>query len=165
MTAPATRKCWACSATPPSATCASSKASAERSADELEEIRQRLGHRRDFRGGASPAARPGAKALSRHLQGAGRNEYHAFGRRYHARRAAHGSASQGGGVCRGGRADPRAVSQEGQPGRTLQGRRQQEAPAPDRKSTRLNSSHGYISYAVFCLKKKKKSNIAEYAIR
>src|SRR5687768_17835444 len=27
---------------------------------------------------------------------------------------------------------------------------------PDRKSTRLNSSHGYISYAVFCLKKKNK---------
>src|SRR2546422_8138856 len=27
--------------------------------------------------------------------------------------------------------------------------------AIDRKSTRLNSSHGYISYAVFCLKKKK----------
>src|ERR1041385_9439042 len=26
---------------------------------------------------------------------------------------------------------------------------------PDRKSTRLNSSHGYISYAVFCLKKNK----------
>src|SRR3989449_9293662 len=31
-----------------------------------------------------------------------------------------------------------------------------ERPAQDRKSTRLNSSHGYISYAVFCLKKKKK---------
>src|SRR5205809_7633264 len=30
--------------------------------------------------------------------------------------------------------------------------------ALDRKSTRLNSSHGYISYAVFCLKKKKKNN-------
>src|SRR2546429_2739035 len=31
----------------------------------------------------------------------------------------------------------------------------------DRKSTRLNSSHGYISYAVFCLKKKKhRHNIA-----
>src|SRR2546422_5427116 len=30
------------------------------------------------------------------------------------------------------------------------------ALAADRKSTRLNSSHGYISYAVFCLKKKKK---------
>src|SRR2546429_2970147 len=29
-------------------------------------------------------------------------------------------------------------------------------PQVDRKSTRLNSSHGYISYAVFCLKKKKK---------
>src|SRR2546422_5487558 len=28
----------------------------------------------------------------------------------------------------------------------------------DRKSTRLNSSHGYISYAVFCLKKKKKTD-------
>src|SRR5205809_7259250 len=28
-------------------------------------------------------------------------------------------------------------------------------PGGDRKSTRLNSSHGYISYAVFCLKKKK----------
>src|SRR5687768_17833340 len=28
-------------------------------------------------------------------------------------------------------------------------------PGADRKSTRLNSSHGYISYAVFCLKKKK----------
>src|SRR5687768_18106269 len=35
------------------------------------------------------------------------------------------------------------------------------APEPrpqDRKSTRLNSSHGYISYAVFCLKKKKTPN-------
>src|SRR5687768_18340391 len=36
----------------------------------------------------------------------------------------------------------------------------------DRKSTRLNSSHGYISYAVFCLKKKKEelpSSLAERA--
>src|SRR5687768_18360014 len=31
-----------------------------------------------------------------------------------------------------------------------------EVGGEDRKSTRLNSSHGYISYAVFCLKKKKK---------
>src|SRR2546422_3337496 len=31
-----------------------------------------------------------------------------------------------------------------------------ESISIDRKSTRLNSSHGYISYAVFCLKKKKK---------
>src|SRR5256884_5398087 len=29
-----------------------------------------------------------------------------------------------------------------------------ESEVQDRKSTRLNSSHGYISYAVFCLKKK-----------
>src|SRR5687768_18347857 len=33
------------------------------------------------------------------------------------------------------------------------------ASTPDRKSTRLNSSHGYISYAVFCLKKKKKNQV------
>src|SRR5208282_6424354 len=32
------------------------------------------------------------------------------------------------------------------------------ARSRDRKSTRLNSSHGSISYAVFCLKKKKKTN-------
>src|SRR2546422_4497072 len=32
---------------------------------------------------------------------------------------------------------------------------QDERITRDRKSTRLNSSHGYISYAVFCLKKKK----------
>src|SRR2546430_6261867 len=35
-------------------------------------------------------------------------------------------------------------------------------PARDRKSTRLNSSHSQISYAVFCLKKKKKK--ARYTI-
>src|SRR2546429_6778569 len=35
----------------------------------------------------------------------------------------------------------------------------------DRKSTRLNSSHGYISYAVFCLKKKKRdSEVCNYTI-
>src|SRR2546422_2901086 len=33
----------------------------------------------------------------------------------------------------------------------------------DRKSTRLNSSHGYISYAVFCLKKKKNKQKCHYA--
>src|SRR5947209_16937534 len=33
--------------------------------------------------------------------------------------------------------------------------------AEDRKSTRLNSSHANISYAVFCLKKKKKENTEE----
>src|SRR6266566_6901765 len=42
------------------------------------------------------------------------------------------------------------------------GAHRQPAPARrlrDRKSTRLNSSHLVISYAVFCLKKKKKKNI------
>src|SRR2546422_3671921 len=38
----------------------------------------------------------------------------------------------------------------------LSHRLRQGGQARDRKSTRLNSSHGYISYAVFCLKKKKK---------
>src|SRR3989449_5329728 len=33
--------------------------------------------------------------------------------------------------------------------------------ARDRKSTRLNSSHGYISYAVFCLKKKNNGGVVE----
>src|SRR2546422_8578145 len=55
------------------------------------------------------------------------------------------------------RGDPRDHTAQGHPrrdgppdvGRT-------EPPGDgDRKSTRLNSSHGYISYAVFCLKKKK----------
>src|SRR5689334_23573346 len=36
--------------------------------------------------------------------------------------------------------------------------RQIDATQQDRKSTRLNSSHSSISYAVFCLKKKKKNN-------
>src|SRR3712207_9577040 len=48
--------------------------------------------------------------------------------------------------CRGRRRSGRASSQ---PGIFLR------AAPPDRKSTRLNSSHANISYAVFCLKKKK----------
>src|SRR5205809_6166279 len=43
--------------------------------------------------------------------------------------------------------------------RRLIGGFERPEPSPDRKSTRLNSSHGYISYAVFCLKKKKKKKI------
>src|SRR2546429_1475902 len=38
------------------------------------------------------------------------------------------------------------------------------AAAIDRKSTRLNSSHGYISYAVFCLKKKNNSHVCSPVI-
>src|SRR2546428_2065901 len=42
------------------------------------------------------------------------------------------------------------------------GREQQLDPWLDRKSTRLNSSHDQISYAVFCLKKKKNKNFIAY---
>src|SRR2546430_3859275 len=46
----------------------------------------------------------------------------------------------------------------------LEGTRVEPGPIrftrPDRKSTRLNSSHSQISYAVFCLKKKKQSPIS-----
>src|SRR3989449_5229636 len=50
------------------------------------------------------------------------------------------------------RALPSSVGRR--PPRVVEPRR----PSGDRKSTRLNSSHGYISYAVFCLKKKKKKS-------
>src|SRR2546430_9312848 len=39
-----------------------------------------------------------------------------------------------------------------------------ESSGPDRKSTRLNSSHSQISYAVFCLKKKKITNGQEILV-
>src|SRR3712207_7027865 len=42
-----------------------------------------------------------------------------------------------------------------------QRRSERVAQPGDRKSTRLNSSHANISYAVFCLKKKKNNNTAE----
>src|SRR3989454_9131768 len=45
------------------------------------------------------------------------------------------------------------------------GRRAQHAGGQDRKSTRLNSSHLVISYAVFCLKKKKKTQRNVYAMK
>src|SRR2546430_12770795 len=44
--------------------------------------------------------------------------------------------------------------------RTTRSTRSGSCP-PDRKSTRLNSSHSQISYAVFCLKKKKKNNVSQ----
>src|SRR2546422_7477109 len=54
---------------------------------------------------------------------------------------------------------------------TIQGTAKGYVPGPrritdilDRKSTRLNSSHGYISYAVFCLKKKKKKQDIEQEV-
>src|SRR2546429_2394115 len=53
-----------------------------------------------------------------------------------------------------------AVSRQNHPG-TEQNRslaKAQATPSEIGRAQRLNSSHGYISYAVFCLKKKKKSN-------
>src|SRR5689334_23673448 len=41
----------------------------------------------------------------------------------------------------------------------------QDSRRRDRKSTRLNSSHSSISYAVFCLKKKKKEQRSPYELR
>src|SRR2546427_4891609 len=64
-------------------------------------------------------------------------------------------APRGGRVALGARLrlplhpEPRAPHPRGDPG---------GGPSRDRKSTRLNSSHSQISYAVFCLKKKKKLN-------
>src|SRR3989449_6755672 len=50
---------------------------------------------------------------------------------------------------------PGSVERLKEAGVRVDGRRADVDPDPgDRKSTRLNSSHGYISYAVFCLKKK-----------
>src|SRR5687768_18360879 len=48
------------------------------------------------------------------------------------------------------------------PGELALGGRADALDRSDRKSTRLNSSHGYISYAVFCLKKKNEPDIALY---
>src|SRR2546427_5969389 len=56
--------------------------------------------------------------------------------------------------------EQRAQAGSGQgAGRSRAGRPDQVRPDPDRKSTRLNSSHSQISYAVFCLKKKKRCNV------
>src|SRR5690606_39536260 len=52
--------------------------------------------------------------------------------------------------CAGGKASTRTC--------TTSGAKNSSKQARDRKSTRLNSSHVKISYAVFCLKKKKRKN-------
>src|SRR5690606_40231520 len=60
----------------------------------------------------------------------------------------------------GRQVDPRllqvrgCVGRAGSPRLGREGRRRRRGPGLDRKSTRLNSSHVKISYAVFCLKKK-----------
>src|SRR2546422_7246636 len=63
-------------------------------------------------------------------------------------------------VGRVARASPRPLAGDSRLHRERDGESARGAPVGDRKSTRLNSSHGYISYAVFCLKKKKIQNIS-----
>src|SRR5437667_3359948 len=58
--------------------------------------------------------------------------------------------------CRSRFGEPRTQGRSGRAARKLA--QPCQARGPDRKSTRLNSSHITISYAVFCLKKKKKIN-------
>src|SRR5688572_31786724 len=60
---------------------------------------------------------------------------------------------------------PALAHPPGLPVREAREDRARELPVPagrDRKSTRLNSSHSQISYAVFCLKKKKKKKHNKY---
>src|SRR3712207_9249433 len=61
----------------------------------------------------------------------------------------HGAGQRGLPRARGGRPDPRPLRSR------HSGIARLPVRAADRKSTRLNSSHANISYAVFCLKKKK----------
>src|SRR2546427_9310436 len=72
---------------------------------------------------------------------------------------------RGSGACdnrpAGGRRRPLAPADHARRGRAAAGRRRPH-PQQDRKSTRLNSSHSQISYAVFCLKKKKKKQVATH---
>src|SRR5256884_7401252 len=67
-------------------------------------------------------------------------------------RAAEAGESSSGCSRSPGRRQARCTSS----GRSLARNSSANASGRDRKSTRLNSSHGYISYAVFCLKKKKR---------
>src|SRR2546429_5916912 len=66
-------------------------------------------------------------------------------------------SNQKSGPCRWRTAGPRE--------QTIAGQKPCRSPCNrDRKSTRLNSSHGYISYAVFCLKKKKQTSNASHQL-
>src|SRR2546422_3055687 len=60
---------------------------------------------------------------------------------------------------------PRRDFQRSVPGGAGHGGARRGTRGGDRKSTRLNSSHGYISYAVFCLKKKKRMNMTSRPTR
>src|SRR2546430_13448930 len=72
-----------------------------------------------------------------------------------------GRGGRGAGQRRGDQGGRRAEQGVPAAGRPQRGRLVAARPGPgeDRKSTRLNSSHSQISYAVFCLKKKQTHNV------
>src|SRR2546429_3995973 len=68
--------------------------------------------------------------------------------------------------CRSRRRNPPCAARERERRSPRIARRRRRIAPPrlgDRKSTRLNSSHGYISYAVFCLKKTKEHHLAAHS--
>src|SRR5215469_6857634 len=104
---------------------------------------------------------PGGRQAPAAVPGAGGPQPAAPGRRGGARRGHHrgpaaGAAGTGPGADRGQGSGPGPAVVPGY--RRLPVR-------PDRKSTRLNSSHVEISYAVFCLKKKKRKAIQLFFIK
>src|SRR2546430_5701040 len=78
---------------------------------------------------------------------------------FRSRGGGEGAAHTSGGRVWGDRARAARHPDRGENGRAP--RHRQRAEQQDRKSTRLNSSHSQISYAVFCLKKKKKEKLRQ----
>src|SRR5215211_8070248 len=115
--------------------------------------------------GPQPPARGRRRGRRRRGSGAGRaagraagggDPSHPAGRAGGGGRGDHHRARAGIGPAAPARTRPR-VRGDTTAGRPVR-RRPGRGPRRDRKSTRLNSSHTVISYAVFCLKKKKKNN-------
>src|SRR3712207_7109262 len=67
-------------------------------------------------------------------------------------------------IARGSRVRVGGARRRGEGGRWEHQQPDEARPPLDRKSTRLNSSHANISYAVFCLKKKKTLHIILFAL-
>src|SRR5256885_4711611 len=67
-------------------------------------------------------------------------------------------------VQRGEQEHQRRHADHGQVEPAVRGQRRRPVQRGDRKSTRLNSSHLVISYAVFCLKKKKKNKTSASSV-
>src|SRR3989449_11329180 len=125
----------------------------------------RCGERPGHRAGGAALGRATPRALDSTPGARGRRAARVPRRRRH-RRLRRAGAVEGQALSAGIPVRPAAVvggvpvraARRGDGRRTARRRRDlgDAARLRDRKSTRLNSSHGYISYAVFCLKKKKK---------